>query len=61
MKFLRPRNPDSGLVTVLLVSDAELETIIEGVSALIGNGFMQDDTVSLKKLRAELKTARKVL
>ncbi len=64
MKFLRPRSVDSGLVTVLLVSDAELAMLIDGLSDSISpdssSRVLQDDA-PLKKLRAELETARKAL
>ena len=55
MKYLRPRSADSGLVTVLLVSDAELAMLITALST------HAIDTPPFKKLKAELETARKAL
>ena len=61
MKFLRPRNADSGLLTVLLVNDAELAMLAEAARA---KAVAFDKTVAAppwKKLKAELETARKAL
>ncbi len=62
MKFLRPRSADSGLVTVLLVSDAELLDLIDAVSdAAKTHGVGTSPNLRLKKLKAELVTAQRAL
>lgn len=60
MKYLRPRSVDSGLVTVLLVSDAELDALIESIDATLRYSA-DGEILALKKLRAELRTARRAL
>ena len=61
MKFLRPRSADSGLVTVLLVSDVELAMLTEAVKRLIVEHVGLHEAPPWKKLCAELETARKAL
>ncbi len=60
MKYLRPRSADSGLVTVLLVSDIELEILIDTITAF-RRLTPTLESLQLKKLHVELKTARKAL
>lgn len=57
MKWLRPRSADSGLMTVLLVSDAELLDLTDAVGTEIQFGAL-GALPRLKKLKAELMTAR---
>lgn len=63
MKFLRPRSADSGLVTALLVSDAELLALIDATTAALNDPVnpSKREESEWKKLRAELRTARKAL
>lgn len=58
MKYLRPRSADSGLSTVLLVSDAELAMLVDGMTFSMAHCQTDEDKLPLKKLRAELRTAR---
>lgn len=62
MKFLRPRSADSGLVTVLLVSDAELAMLEAALGVtLLGKPRDDENWLAFRKLKAELETARKAL
>ena len=62
MKYLRPRSADSGLVTVLLVSDAELAMLTTAIAVtLLGKPRDDANWLPFKKLKAELETARKAL
>lgn len=60
MKWRRPRSADSGLVTVLLVSDAELAMLVQATRSR-ANEATAVDAAQWKKLKAELETARKAL
>ena len=61
MKFLRPRSADSGLVTVLLVSDVELAMLVHCVDTAIKIAPGSEVNTVRRKLKAELETARKAL
>lgn len=59
MKFLRPRSADSGMVTVLLVRDVELEMLVEAVASQAR--VIDEDQPVWRKLKVELETARRAL
>lgn len=58
MKWLRPRSADSGLVTVLLVSEAELGALIDALGRSIPPNESTEGNLARRKLRAGLRTAR---